>query len=101
MRLYASIALLSLAFSAPAVMSAEILIHDEKSRPESLTIASDSAVMAGGASLPYVGRITNCATTTEVFAGTSTDGRRIFFFGQLADPATNIWRTCRLMPVPA
>src|ERR1700728_5163005 len=87
------------AFSTP-VMAAEILIHDAKSQPESLTIAPDGSVIAGSASSPYVYRVKKGAATAEVFVDASAEGPGTFFFGQLADPATNTLWTCQLTPVP-
>jgi hypothetical protein len=75
MRLCASIALLLLAFSAPALMSAEIASHEEMFQPKALAIAPDGALVARSASSPYVYRIRNCATIAEVFVDTSTEGR--------------------------
>ena len=40
----AAAALILLAFSAPAAMAAEFLIHDDKSSPESMSVAPDGAV---------------------------------------------------------
>ena len=47
---FATAILALLAFSAPAAFAAEILIHDSKSQPESLTVAPDGSVIAGSAS---------------------------------------------------
>jgi len=80
--------------------AAEILIQDEKSSPESLTIAPDGAVIAGSASSPYVYRVKKGATTAERFVDASAEGPGTFFFGQLADAATGTLWTCQLTPVP-
>src|ERR1700678_2114145 len=97
-----AIALVILAFSAsaPAALGAEIVIHDEKSQPESLTVAPDGSVIAGSASSAYVYRVKKGATTADVFVDASAEGPGTFFFGQLADPATNTLWTCQLTPVP-
>jgi streptogramin lyase len=87
------------AFSAPA-MAAEILIHDAKSSPESLTVAPDGSVIAGSASSPYVYRVRKGAATAEVFVDASAEGPGTSFLGQLADTATNTLWTCQLMPTP-
>ncbi|HVV26639.1 MAG TPA: hypothetical protein VHC40_01610 [Rhizomicrobium sp.] len=85
---------------APAAMAADILIHDEKSQPESLTVAPDGALMAGSASSPYVYRVRKGAGTAERFIDASAEGPGTFFFGQLADAATGTLWTCQLTPVP-
>jgi sugar lactone lactonase YvrE len=97
-----AIALVILAFSvsAPAALGAEILIHDEKSQPESLTVAPDGSVIAGSASSPYVYRVKKGGTTADVFVDATAEGPGTFFFGQLADAATNTLWTCQLTPVP-
>src|SRR5579863_910697 len=88
------------AFSTSGAMAAEILIHDAKSQPESLTIAPDGSVIAGSASSPYVYRVKKGGATAEVFVDASGEGPGTFFLGQLADPATNTLWTCQLTPVP-
>jgi streptogramin lyase len=89
-----------LALSASTASAAEILIHDAKSQPESMTIAPDGSVIAGSASSPYVYWVKKGATTADVFVDASAEGPGTFFFGQLADPATNTLWTCQLTPVP-
>ena len=54
---FTTVAMALLAFSAPAALSAEIVVHDDKSQPESLTVAPDGSVIAGSASSPYVYRV--------------------------------------------
>src|ERR1700683_3221273 len=88
------------AFSTSGAMAAEILIHDAKSSPESLTVAPDGSVIAGSASAPYVYRVKKGATTADVFIDVSGDGPGTSFLGQLADPATNMLWTCELTPTP-
>ncbi|HWB99284.1 MAG TPA: hypothetical protein VG672_21395, partial [Bryobacteraceae bacterium] len=85
---------------ASAAMAADILIHDEKSQPESLTVAPDGALIAGSASSPYVYRVRKGAGTAERFIDASAEGPGTFFFGQLADAATGTLWTCQLTPVP-
>jgi sugar lactone lactonase YvrE len=89
-----------LALFSPAARAAEILIQDEKSQPESLTVAADGAVIAGSASSPYVYRVRKGATASERFIDASAEGPGTFFFGQLADASTGTLWTCQLTPVP-
>jgi hypothetical protein len=89
-----------LAFFSPAALAAEILIQDEKSQPESLTVTTDGAVIAGSASSPYVYRVRKGASLAERFIDASGEGPGTFFFGQLADAATGTLWTCQLTPVP-
>ena len=95
-----SIALALLALSASAASPAEILIHDAKSSPESLTVTPDGAVIAGSASSPFVYIVKKGAVTADVFVDVSTEGPGTSFLGQLADPATNTLWTCQLTPNP-
>jgi hypothetical protein len=92
----ASIAAL-LAFCAPAAWSAEILIHDDKSQPESLSAAPDGTLIVGSASSPYVYKV-KPGGKPEVFIDASAEGQGTFFFGQLVDGNT-AW-SCMLTPVP-
>ena len=89
-----------LAFGAPAAMAADILIHDDKSQPESLTLAPGGDLIVGSASSPFVYKVKKGATTAEKFIDASAEGSGTFFFGQLADGATNTLWTCQLTPVP-
>jgi len=93
-------ACLLLAASASSAWSADILIHDDKSQPESLTMAPGGTLIVGSASSPYVYRVKPGATTPERFIDASAAGPGTFFFGQLADPSTNSLWTCQLTPVP-
>src|SRR3984957_7719773 len=97
---FATAILALLAFSAPAAFAAEILIHDSKSQPESLTVAPDGSVIAGSASSPFVYRVKKGAASAETFVDVSSEGPGTFFLGQLADAATNTLWTCQLTPVP-
>ena len=98
-RVAAAVSIL-LTCSVPGAMAAEILIHDAKSQPESLTVAPDGSVIAGSASSPYVYRVKKGATTAETFVDVSGEPPGTFFLGQLSDPATNTLWTCQLTPVP-
>ena len=71
----AAAALALLAFSAPVALSAEILIKDAKSQPESLAAAPDGTLIVGSASTPYVYKIKPGSTTPEVFIDASAEGR--------------------------
>jgi hypothetical protein len=89
-----------LSFCAPAAMAADILIHDDKSQPESLTLAPSGDLIVGSASSPFVYKVKKGSTTAEKFIDASAEGPGTFFFGQLADGATNTLWTCQLTPVP-
>src|SRR5215813_13914489 len=96
-QLAACVAVLAgLAQSAPA---AEILIADEKSQPESLTVAPGGVLIVGSASTPFVYKVRPGSTTAEKFVDASGEGPGTFFFGMLADAATNTLWTCQLTPV--
>ena len=95
-----ALALALLAACAQGAMAADIVVHDAKSQPESLTVAPDGSVIAGSANSPYVYRIKKGAQTAEVFVDASAEGPGTFFFGQLADAGTNTLWTCQLTPVP-
>jgi hypothetical protein len=86
-----------LAFSASTALSAEILIKDDKSQPESLAAAPDGTLIVGSASTPYVYKVKPGSTTPEVFIDASAEGPGTFFFGQLVDGGT-VW-SCMLTPV--
>jgi hypothetical protein len=83
-----------------AILAAEILIADAKSQPESLTIAPSGILIVGSASTPFVYKVRPGSTTAEKFVDASTEGEGTFFFGMLADAATNTLWTCQLTPVP-
>ena len=80
--------------------AAEILIVDAKSQPESLTVAPGGILIVGSASTPFVYKVRPGATTAEKFVDASAEGPGTFFFGMLADAATNTLWTCQLTPVP-
>jgi hypothetical protein len=85
---------------AQAVSAAEILIVDSKSQPESLTVAPGGILIVGSASTPFVYKVRPGSTTAEKFIDASAEGTGAFFFGMLADAATNTLWTCQLTPVP-
>jgi streptogramin lyase len=82
-----------------AAFAAEILIVDSKSQPESMTVAPDGTVIAGSASSPYIYKVRPGATTAEKFVDASAEGAGTFFFGMLADGASNTLWACQLTPV--
>lgn len=85
---------------AHAACAAEILIGDEKSQPESLTVAPGGVLIVGSASSPFVYKVKPGASAAEKFIDASAQGPGTFFFGMLADPASNTLWTCQLTPVP-
>ena len=78
----------------------EILIADAKSQPESLTMAPGGVLIVGSASTPFVYKVLSGSTVAEKFIDASGEGPGTFFFGMLADAATNTLWTCQLTPVP-
>jgi sugar lactone lactonase YvrE len=80
-------------------LAADILIADAKSQPESLSFAAGT-LYVGSASSPYVYKVNPTSSTVEKFVDASAEGPGTFFFGMLADPATNTLWTCQLTPVP-
>jgi hypothetical protein len=97
-RIIAYIALLT--GFAQAAAAAEILIVDAKSQPESLTIAPGGILFVGSASTPFVYEVRPGSTTAEKFVDATAEGPGTFFFGMLADAASNTLWTCQLTPVP-
>jgi hypothetical protein len=85
---------------AQAASAAEILIVDDKSQPESLTVAPGGILIVGSASTPFVYKVRPGSTTAEKFVDASAEGAGTFFFGMLVDAATNTVWTCQLTPVP-
>src|ERR1700735_3989452 len=83
-----------------AASASEILIVDDKSTQESLTVAPDGILIAGSARTPFIYKVRPGSTTPEKFVDASGEGAGTFFFGQLADPATNTLWACQLTPVP-
>jgi hypothetical protein len=90
----------SLTGLAQAASVPEILIVDAKSQPESLTVAPGGILIVGSASTPFVYKVRPGSTTAEKFVDASAEGAGTFFFGMLADAATNTLWTCQLTPVP-
>jgi hypothetical protein len=84
-----------------AAFAAEILIADEKSQPESLTVAPGGTLIVGSASTPFIYKVRPGATTAERFFDASAEPSGTFFFGMLADAATNTLWACQLSPIPA
>jgi hypothetical protein len=85
---------------AQVASAAEFLIVDAKSQPESSTIAPGGILFVGSASTPFVYKVRPGSTTAEKFVDASAEGAGTFFFGMLADAATNTLWTCQLTPVP-
>src|SRR3984885_9573647 len=85
---------------AQAASAAEILIVDDKSQPESLTVAPGGTLIVGSASTPFIYKVRPGSTTPEKFVDATAEGAGTFFFGMLADPATNTLWACQLTPVP-
>jgi sugar lactone lactonase YvrE len=85
---------------AQTVLAADILIADEKSQPESLTVAPGGVLIVGSASTPFVYKVKAGASTAEKFVDASAEGPGTFFFGMLADASSNTLWTCQLTPVP-
>src|ERR1700730_18855052 len=84
---------------AQAGFAAEILIVDAKSQPESLTVAPGGILIVGSASSPFVYKVRPGSSTAEKFIDASAEGPGTFFFGMLADAASNTLWTCQLTPV--
>lgn len=85
---------------ASAAFGDEILIADEKSQPESLTVTRAGDLIVGSASTPYVYRVRARSTAAEKFIDATAEGPGTFFFGMLADDSTSTLWTCQLTPVP-
>ena len=97
LRLAVCIALLTgIAQAAPA---AEILIIDAQSQPESLTVAPGGILIVGSASTPFIYKVRPGSAIVEKFVDASAEGPGTFFFGMLADAATNTLWACQLTPL--
>jgi len=96
----AALAMALLGASVEAATPATVLVHDENSRPESLAVRPDGAVIAGSASSPYVYLLRKGSAVAERFIDASGEAPGTFFFGQLADADTGTLWTCQLTPVP-
>jgi sugar lactone lactonase YvrE len=83
-----------------AVSAADILIVDDKSQPESLTVAG-GILFVGSATTPFVYkvRLDQGSPSAEKFVDASAEGPGTFFFGMLADAATKTLWTCQLTPI--
>jgi len=95
-----AVCIVFLAGFAQAASGAEIVIVDATSQPESLTVAPGGILFVGSASTPFVYKVRPGSTTAEKFVDASAEGTGTFFFGMLADAATNTLWTCQLTPVP-
>lgn len=69
--------------------SAEILISDNKSRPESLTAAPGGVLIVGSASSPFVYKVRKGSSLAEKFIDVSSERPGTSFLGMLADAASN------------
>jgi len=96
----AAFSLALFALSASGAMAAEILIHDDKSQPESLAVAADGTLFAGSASTPLIYRVKKGASAADVFVDAGNEGAGTFFLGQLVDDAAKTLWACQLTPVP-
>jgi len=85
---------------AQCASAQEILIFDAKSQPESLTLAPGGTLIVGSASSPFIYKVRRGSTTAEKFVDASAEPAGTFFFGMLADTATNTLWACQLTPVP-
>ena len=85
---------------AQGASAQEILIVDAKSQPESLTVAPGGMLIVGSASSPFIYKVRKGSTTAEKFVDASAEPAGTFFFGMLADAATNTLWACQLTPVP-
>jgi hypothetical protein len=95
-----AVCIVFLAGFAQAASGAEIVIVNATSQPESLTVAPGGILFVGSASTPFVYKVRPGSTTAEKFVDASAEGTGTFFFGMLADAATNTLWTCQLTPVP-
>ncbi len=86
--------------AVPVASAAEILIVDAKSQPESLTIAPGGVLIVGSASTPFIYKVRPGSATVEKFVDASAEAPGTFFFGMLADAATNTLWACQLTPLP-
>ncbi len=84
---------------AQAASADEILIADGKAQPESLTMAG-GILFVGSAVTPFVYKVRPGSATSEKFVDASAEGAGTFFYGMLANAATNTLWTCQLTPVP-
>ena len=97
-RLAACVALFAIVTQAAS--AADILIGDAKSQPESLAVAPGGVLFVGSASSPFVYKVRSGSSAAEKFIDATAEGPGTFFFGMLADGASNTLWTCQLTPVP-
>ena len=87
------------ALAAGGAVAADVnVMHDEKSQPESISVAPDGSVFAGSAGSPFIYRRKGSAPA-ETFVDATAEGAGTFFLGQLVDPATNTLWACQLTPI--
>ena len=83
-----------------AAFAAGIVIGDDKSRPESLTVASGGVLIVGSASSPFIYKVRPGSTLAEKFIDVSAEGPGTSFLGMLADAASNTLWTCQRTTIP-
>lgn len=84
-----------------AASAAEILIGDDKSRPESLTVAPGGVLIVGSASSPFVYQVRPGSSLAEKFIDVSAEGPGTSFLGMLEDAANNTLWTCQRTASPS
>jgi hypothetical protein len=62
-------------------------------------VAPGGVLIVGSASSPFIYKVRPGSTTAEKFVDASAEGAGTFFFGMLADAATNTLWACQLTPV--
>jgi len=95
----AAIALILLAFSAPGALAAEVLMHDEKSNPESIAVAPDGSVFTGSLSSPFIYKANKGAAPSALFVDGTAEGPGTTYLGQFVDAASNTLWACQVTPV--
>lgn len=100
MRIYPAILCGLLALSPSIARAADMLVHDEKSQPESLSVAPDGSLIVGSAGSPTIYRVAKGATTATLFVDAANEGPGTFFFGIMVDAATRTVWACQLTPRP-
>ncbi|HTS10012.1 MAG TPA: hypothetical protein VMP68_30875, partial [Candidatus Eisenbacteria bacterium] len=85
---------------AKAAFAAGILIGNEKSRPESLTVAPGGVLIVGSAGSPFVYKVRPGSTLAEKFIDVCAEGPGTSFLGMLADPESNTLWTCQRTTIP-
>jgi sugar lactone lactonase YvrE len=83
-----------------AAAATEILIGDEKSRPESLTVAPGGILIVGSSSSPFIYKVRPGSSLAEKFIDVSAEGPGTSFLGVLADAAGNALWTCQRTSTP-